>query len=265
MQFDQSKTDLLIQYILLIAGEEDEFFNRQLGPIHLIKYVYLADLDFASQNQGVTFTSVNWQFHKFGPWSQSINSRIEPALLAINAEKKSFPSDFEDKDDWVRWYLNDEYLLKRKENELPSCITLHLRRYIHKYNSNTPSLLDYVYKTKPILFAAPSEYLDFSLAVKSEKTAGVEAPSLRMENLSNKKKKKFKERIKALQDKYQNTLRSEAKLINPVSNPRYDDVYNEGILWLDEIAGNKLTTGEKIANFTDEVWKSSTRKGDDVS
>ena len=38
-----SKIDLLIQYAILIAGQEDEYLDRQLGPIHLIKYVYLEE------------------------------------------------------------------------------------------------------------------------------------------------------------------------------------------------------------------------------
>jgi len=39
--------DQLIQYILLVASHEDEQFYRELGPIHIIKYLFLADLDFA--------------------------------------------------------------------------------------------------------------------------------------------------------------------------------------------------------------------------
>ena len=67
-----SHIDLLLQYALLVAGEEDEHTDRQLGPIHLIKYVYLSDLAFAERNDGKTFTGVNWQFYKFGPWSQAV-------------------------------------------------------------------------------------------------------------------------------------------------------------------------------------------------
>jgi hypothetical protein len=40
---DINKVDLLLKYILAIAGRED-YGNREVGPIHLIKYVYLADL-----------------------------------------------------------------------------------------------------------------------------------------------------------------------------------------------------------------------------
>ena len=78
-----SKIDLLIQYAILIAGQEDEYLDRRLGPIHLIKYVYLADLAYAERNCGETFTEIAWQFYKFGPWSQAVNERIKPALAAI--------------------------------------------------------------------------------------------------------------------------------------------------------------------------------------
>jgi len=86
-----SKIDLLIQYAILIAGQEDDYLDRQLGPIHLIKYVYLADLAQAERNCGETFTGIAWQFYKFGPWSQAVNERIEPALAAIGANKNHFP------------------------------------------------------------------------------------------------------------------------------------------------------------------------------
>ena len=44
MPVDAAKADLILQYALLLAGQEDDFFDRQLGPIHLLKYCYLADL-----------------------------------------------------------------------------------------------------------------------------------------------------------------------------------------------------------------------------
>ncbi len=84
---DTKKADLLLQYVLAIAAENDEYFDRQLGPIHLIKYVYLADLAYAQQHGGQPFTEVAWRFHKFGPWSAEIFNRIEPALSEIGATK----------------------------------------------------------------------------------------------------------------------------------------------------------------------------------
>lgn len=263
MSPERSRIDLLLQYALLVAGEEDEYFDRQLGPIHLIKYVYLADLAFASRNDGRIFTGVVWQFYKFGPWSQTVNERIEPALLAIGADRKTFPSDYGEKDEWVRWTLRNDHLLEEKERLIPPAITLRLRADIRKFRKDTPSLLEYVYLTAPMLTAAPNEYLDFSVAATSAAERSTE--KLRIETLSAKKQTKFKECMQSLQQKYKASRPNKSVLVNPVKNPRYDSVYEDGIAWLNELAGEEIAPGEKIAEFSDDVWKSSTRKGGDVS
>ncbi len=53
---DQDRIDHVIQLALLVAGREDDPFDRELGPIHLIKYVYLADLAYAERHGGETYT-----------------------------------------------------------------------------------------------------------------------------------------------------------------------------------------------------------------
>ena len=245
-----TRVDLVLQYSLLVAGEQDTSFDRQLGPIHLLKYVYLADLFHAGKNEGTTYTGTEWKFYKFGPWSQSVNERIAPALSAIRADKKSFQSDYEEEQEWFRWYLRDKHLLNEKERQLPITITPNLRRDILKFGKDTQSLLHYVYSTKPMLFAAPNEILDFSVACD----APVEKPepqSLRMDNLSNKKKKEFGKRMSELRTRYKNRQRKDCKLINPVTTPRYDDVYHQGIAWLDGLAGEPFSEGEYIAEFSD--------------
>jgi hypothetical protein len=261
------KIDLIIQYALLVAGQEDEYVYRQLGPIHLIKYVYLADLACAERNHGQTFTGINWQFYKFGPWSQKVHERIEPALIELNANKKEIPSKFNDKDDWIRWQLTDDDLLDNIERQLPVYITSPLRRDIHRFGSDTTSLLSYVYQTSPMLLAAPHEYLDFSHLNQTNPQTELSSPS-KYEELSASKKKKFKKRIQELRKK--NAERSAAgrrttQLVNPVTSPRYDNVYYEGLKWLDSLAGSPLKECEVEAIFSDSVWKSSTRKGEDVS
>jgi hypothetical protein len=145
-----NRIDLLIQYVLLVAGENDETSERELGPIHLIKYVYLGDLAFALRNQGQSFTAAKWQFYKFGPWAQEVNERIRPALLAIGADEKSFVSDYEGKEDWVRWSLRDDQLLDQTERAIPPAVTMHLRGDIRRFGKDTPGLLDYVYRTPPM-------------------------------------------------------------------------------------------------------------------
>jgi hypothetical protein len=265
MILDTSRIDLILQYALLLAGEEDDYFDRQLGPIHLIKYVYLADLFYAKRNKGETYTGVNWQFYKFGPWTQSVNERIEPALSLISADKKVFPSEYINKDEWVRYWLRDEQLLSRKEDEIPATIKLNLKRDVHKFKQDTPSLLDYVYCSKPMLSAAPNEYLDFSLAVEEPYFSKSGSSALKINDVSEKKMKKFKERMNSLADNKRKKLSNRKKLINIVSSPRYDDVYDKGVSWLEDLAGPEISQGEKRVEFSEDIWKSSARKGEDVS
>lgn len=264
MTLQQNNIDLLLQYILSVAGQEDYAADRDLGPIHLIKYVYLADLAFARRNQGATFTGISWKFYKFGPWSQEVNARLNPALEAIGAEKKIFPSDYGDRDEWVRWAVLDNQLAESIEGRIPAAITSPLRRYIHRFNKDTAALLHYVYTTKPMLAAAPNEYLDFSLEIP-ENTSKVlsEIKSISAQP-SNKRLKRFEQNMKVLQERVKDGTTKRLELINPVKAPRFDDIYNEGIAWLNDLAGEKLSTGELIAEFSPEVWKSVARKGEDV-
>jgi hypothetical protein len=270
MPADISRVDLLIQYVLLVAGESDEPAERALGPIHLIKYVYLGDLAYARRFQGKTFTEIPWRFHKFGPWSQEANERVQPALLAIGADVRSFPSSFEGKEDWTRWSIRNDDLLQQREKIVPPAIALRLRPEIRRFGKDTSGLLHYVYRTPPMLAAAPGEYLDFSaVAMKgstSVRTAesppvGLVSPALSVTPLL--RSKSLRDRVLARQRQI-GVQKSPRKLINPVSHARYDDVYREGIAWLDELAGEPFPNGERVVQFSDEVWKSSTRKGDDV-
>ena len=265
---DFAKIDLLIQFALLVAGQEEDFPDRQLGPIHLLKYVYLADLVFAAGNNGETFTGTPWVFHKFGPWSLEVHGRIEPALAAIGAIKTVFPSDFDDRKEWLRWQLCDEVLLEKVDKQLPVGIASSVRKYVHQFGKDTPSLLEYVYRTKPMIYATPREILDFTLTTTTLRDVEP-TPVLRMKGLSVKKKKRFKEGIEALRKTHaerQATGRKKSqRFVNPMPAPRYDEVYFEGIDWLDSLAGPPLPEGKKEAVFHNSVWQSSTRRGEDVS
>lgn len=57
-RLDQHRVDLLLQYTLVRAAQEDDWRDRELGPIHLLKYVYLADCAYAERHEGQTFTGV---------------------------------------------------------------------------------------------------------------------------------------------------------------------------------------------------------------
>jgi len=264
MPADQNRIDLLVQYALLVAGEGDDLFDRQLGPIHLIKYVYLGDLAHAQRNSGETFTGIPWKFHSYGPWSNTVHERIEPALQLIGADKSTFTSDYEDRGDWFRWSVRNYHLLDEKEKELPPSIAIKLRPVIRKFGKDTPGLLDYVYRTAPMLDAAPGDILDFKLAVKEKPTAEPYLAGLRMDSLSEKKKKAFRDKMAELRRAASSRVSRKTALINPVKNVRHDDVYQDGVEWLDKLAGEQLSPGEHVAEFSSDVWKSTTRKGSDI-
>lgn len=85
---DTHRVHLIYQYSLSIAAQNDDWQERELGPIHLVKYLYLADLAYASAHGGETYTGIPWRFHKFGLWAECAFFEIDPALTAIKAEKK---------------------------------------------------------------------------------------------------------------------------------------------------------------------------------
>jgi hypothetical protein len=258
---DISKVDRIIQYALAVAGDQD-FCDRELGPIHLIKYVYLADLAYTERNKGKTFTGINWRFHHFGPWSLDVLNRVEPACTAIRAEKKSIPSQHDDKD-FTRWSVQDDSLREAIASDLPITITSAVQWAVRKFGSDTYSLLNYVYLTKPILTAAPGESLDFSPV---EEDSFIE-PKKEVKELSKKQEKQKEAKFKETQRKIQEKLalrrkRSKGKI--SVRPPRYDETFFEGCRWLDSLAGPETRDLEGEAHFTPDIWKSRSRFDPDV-
>ena len=262
MHPDCERIDSLLQFALLCAGEDDDFSNRQLGPIHLIKYVYLGDLAHAERGGGATYTGVEWQFYKFGPWSQSVNERIEPALLEIKAAGYTFQSDFEDRSDWVRWSLNDHTQLEALENRIPIAVRTRIRRDVRRFGKDTAALLDYVYCTQPMLNAAPNEYLHFPEVARAASESTTVSDSLKYDALSNKAKKRLSERLSTIRDRREKVAAQ--SLTNPVKNPRYDEIYENGVSWLEHLAGLPLSPGDYVAEFSPDVWKSASRADFDV-
>lgn len=259
------KVDLLIQYALAVASREDDFRDRNLRPIHLIKYVYLADLAYA-ERKGETFTGVSWQFYKFGPWSVDVYSRIEPALNAVHATKRTYPSDYGD-GDFTVWFLNSTEVAEEIERKIPAIPMVALRNSVHNFTNDTAALLHYSYLTPPMLNAAPGEYLDLASTYSPQRPK--EEPILQGGvELSKKAQKRRQEKILAIRQEAKNRL-AEKRLKrsrHPVATPpRYDDVFFEGQEWIDSLAGAQIEPVKGEVRFTPDIWKSETRSESDVS
>lgn len=258
---DIEKVDKIIQYALARASRED-YPNRELGPIHLIKYVYLADLAFAERNDGRTFTGLEWKFHHFGPWTVDAFKRLEPACKAAMAREKRIPSQYGD--DFTRWYLSDDTLLAALEEELPITITSMVKRAVHEFGADTKGLLHHVYHTSPMLRAAPGEFLDFSV----RQIIAAEVIAAEQKVVSIKAQKRRRAELNDTRGKIQQLLankRGAVKKAAAVRQPRYDAVFEAGCKWLDSLSGPEVEKYEGEAVFSEEMWKSKARFDPELS
>ncbi|WP_163340234.1 hypothetical protein [Desulfopila sp. IMCC35008] len=254
----------IIQYVLLCARQDDDHWRWELGPIHLLKFAYLADLLFAKRNNGKTFTDVSWVFYDFGPWSAQAHEEIPLAVKALGANEKRLPSEY-GSNDYFRWsYLDNDYedAYEKVGNKVPLSIALPLRVFVSKYGKDTPDLLDYVYNTIPMRNAAPGETLDFTLVTEPIVVEPAESFTPAMTKLSGKKRKQFKARLnqikRAKTEELSGSARSE--YVEAQIAPMNDETMEKGLEWLDDLAGPPLPVGKHDVEFDDSVWKSSVRR-----
>ena len=261
---DQDKVRLLIQFALAVASQNDEWDNRELGPIHLVKYVYIADLAYAQAHNGQTYTGIPWNFHKFGPWSEDVYHEIEPALQDINATMKKIPGKYDD--DFVRWIVEDESIAESLEKQLELHVALHVKDAVRQFGAYTESLLHHVYNSSPMLYAAPNECLDFNTAcreqIKEEKTKQEELSEGQIKRKRKKREKLQEELKKRLELKKQ---KSATPKVTEQPSPRYDEVFYEGLEWLDSLAGEEVKEDNFSVAVDPEIWKSKARYDPDLS
>ena len=259
---DITKTNNLIKYILAFAGQQDTFV-RELGPIHIIKYVYIADMTYAEEHDGQSYTGANWIFHHYGPWSVEVYKQINNVVEETGALEKVISNPKYD-DDFKRWYLDDEALLEHMDRILPFEITIAINRAVHEFGNDTTSLLEFVYNTTPILKAAPGEILSFESKIPTILSVSEQVkPELTYRQIKNRKEmlKEMRDCIQArLAERKLNKLK---RITSPT--PRYDDVFFEGQNWLNSLAGDLIENQEGELQFSDEIWKSSWRFNPDVS
>ncbi|HBG31871.1 MAG TPA: hypothetical protein DDW98_14835, partial [Gammaproteobacteria bacterium] len=73
-----------------------------------------------------------------------------------------------------------------------------------------------------------------------------------------------RERLKTIREQSSTRSAGRQKLVK-LDQPRYDEVFEQGVAWLESLAGPALPEGNLVAEFSDDVWTSSTRKGSDLS
>jgi len=259
--FDPVRVDTLLQFILAVAACEDDLRDRELGPIHLLKYAFLADVAYAERHEGQPYTGAIWQFHHFGPWSTEVFERIEPAVVAVGAEVKRIRSKYAD--DFTRYGLDRtdaERVRTAAEATLPFTIQARLSSAVHEFGSDTASLLRAVYLSPPMVNAAPEERLDFGVVVREATPAY--GPSTAPSTRSKREQKLRVEEIRAEVRKRLAAHPSGGATLEPP--PRYDDAFTEGVEWLDRLAGENPPSTAGELTIGDDIWKSTARRDPDV-
>ncbi len=254
---DTARVDLLIRYAIGVAGLKDPG-ERELGEIHILKYVYLADLAYAESHGGETFTGTPWQFYKFGPWCQPVQARIRPVVEAAGALERTFTSTKFD-GEGTRWRLREEdagHVVTEAEGSLPWAIQRAVKNAVKEFGDDTSSLLHRVYTTRPMLQAAPNELLRFEPAPDGQKVQPVEQIAPRTAH----EQKKQMQKLENLRSAFRARLAtSRPKLIAPNPPPIYDDVFEAGVRALDADMGEPLVREAGELVFDPEVWKSRGR------
>jgi hypothetical protein len=268
MAIDSERIDLVLKFALATAGRE-EYESRELGPIHLVKYVYLGDLGYSEVHAGTTYTGISWRFHHFGPWAEEIFLRIKPVVEELGATERKVGSP-KYADDFYRWSVNDDALYEKLYALLPLPVSTSVKSAIHAFGNNTAELLHHVYRTRPVLKAAPGELLSFD----SPKRASEPTESQRQESspkagapLTVRQRNQRKEALRKLRETVETRLErsiAEKKRHMNYTPPRYDQVYFEGLEVLDRLAGAPIGEESGVIEVTKEMWKSPFRTEDEI-
>ena len=249
---DLSRVDLVMQYALAVSRcvHDDDWQLRDLGEIHLIKYVYLADLAHAADT-GSLFTGLPWRFLDFGPYCAEASREVIPAMAGIGAVKRIIPSQYEK--DTVRWSLPDgedaERLRDALRSKLPPRVAAAVGRDVRKFGNATPELLQRAYLTTPMFRARPRERLSFDR---------YDPPDTKPSEATRQRRLKATKpladaRARVAERARQLRVAREAARAGQ-REPRYDEVFEEGTRILDSMGGPPLPSGG-VVMFGSGVWE----------
>lgn len=254
---DDEKTDLLIQYAVACAASHENWQCRSLRAIHILKYVYLADLGFSEKYGGRTFTGAPWEFHSFGPWSTLVHARIALALVGASFEARSFETD---RGEGVAYGTRDAGLKDRLEAQLPLAASTSLRRAVRSFGTATDDLLHHVYKTRPMLHAAPRERLDFST---SDEGARAGAPVPEGSPSSRKQEKRQAEILRDIRARAAELRKVPRPSGRVVVQPTYSDEVIAALAEASQVTVEEPPTSGTLY-FADDVWASPGRTEDEL-
>lgn len=199
--------------------------------------------------------------------SSDLYERLEPVLsgAGITRTVSSHPKY---EDDFIRWSLVDDELALRLADKLPLSVSLAVQKAVRSFGSDTASLLNHVYLTRPMLCAAPGEYLNLSPEPRAGNACAEPPKAYATKALFSKDKEERRRKLENLRSLIRERIqerRKEPEMIEPDPPPRYDEVFREGLAALELEAGTRLEEIEECATFSEEVWKSRARYDPELS
>lgn len=215
------KNDILrlIQFIVWYASDNEINLTR----LRLVKFLYLADLFFAREKSGQTYTNFPWSFVYYGPYCAEVLEEIDNAVQQGLIKEEALESRYEDKD----YYLYKS-LTEKEPNipeTLPTYMVSELKWVIKKWDDDTGGLLDYVYfETEPMQNVHRGDLLNFSKANKP-----ITQVEIKMKQLPSQKLRLARETVKKLRDKI---LPPSGKY--KLKSRLYDDIYFEFLTLIEE-------------------------------
>jgi len=242
-----------------------------LGPIHLMKFAYLADWAVAQRQSGESLTQIPWRFYHFGPYCDAIEEDLAKAVGRGSAEDRSFYG-FKSGRDVKRWSVEqdeaaDEEFLEL-ERRLPFEATAAIQRALRSHGNATNPLLHEVYSTLPMRCTAPGELIDFAAAMKMLLSPGGDEPldprpkiPAMPEPAQSATQMKRREAAFDLLRQRMEEARARSKgsqnlvFIDPVE----DEVFSQGVHWLDQQMGEAQPFTGNLT-IDQSVWNSAARR-----
>lgn len=250
----------IIQFALAKARRED-FGYGELGVIHLLKLLYLADLAHAQAHAGETYTGIPWMFFNFGPWDKSAWEHAVAVLDSPGIEAKVHVTGaFERRTFRFREESEADEIFFRLDDLLPREISREVGAAVHEFGADTKRLLHYVYSTAPMRATVPGDSIDFTGLPTPGAPALPQPVTAPASKTQQKKAEDFRARLRET-IAAKAAARQAARVIPwPVLNEKEAAALEELTLILseDEDQGPTSLHGEMV--FTPDFWRSNFRR-----
>src|SRR2546425_3552572 len=207
----------LVQAILSYVKQRDGYVTKT----KLLKYLYLIDIEHCRLT-GSLLTGFRWKFYKYGPWTaeyDTLYTRLQQqdAIIVKPGNRPELDTEFISCEDEVE--LEEVFKDFKEEVKVRRILELWASRPLGE-------MLDYVYfHTEPMAEAKRDEFLDFGKVgrsvVEPPKKAAI-APEQKRPPIA-----KLRERFK------QAFASRQAAQSRPMTPPRYDEVFRQGVMTLD--------------------------------